>query len=47
MRTKIILAQAVFISMMAVIGAHGDSDRGKACPLPLSGAYHCATPVTR
>jgi hypothetical protein len=47
MRTAIILAQAGFISMMAVIGAYGDSDRDKACPLPEAGAHHCAAPVTR
>lgn len=47
MRTAIILAQAGFISMMAVIGAYGDSKRDKACPLPESGAHHCAVPVAR
>jgi|GEM_PF-1113615 hypothetical protein len=47
MRTAIILAQAGFISMMAVIGAYGDSKRDKACPLPESSAHHCAAPVTR
>lgn len=47
MRTTIILAQAAFISLMAVIGASGDSDRDKACPLPKSNAHHCETHVTR
>jgi hypothetical protein len=47
MRTTIILAQAAFISAMAVIGAYGDSDRERACPLPASTAHHCAAPVTR
>ncbi len=45
-RTTIILAQAAFISVMAVIGAYGDSDRDRACPLPKSGAHHCETRVT-
>lgn len=47
MRTAIILAQAGFISMMAVIGAYGDSDRDKTCPLPETSAHHCAAHVTR
>lgn len=47
MRTAIILAQAAFISGMAVIGAYGDSDRDKACPLPKSSAHHCTATVPR
>lgn len=46
-RTSLILAQAAFISLMAVIGAYGDSNRDKACPLPASGAHHCATVAKR
>ncbi len=47
MRTTIILVQAALISMMAVIGAFGDSDRERACPLPKSTAHHCAAPTER
>lgn len=46
-RTSIILAQAAFITLMAVIGAYGDSGRDKACPLPASAAQHCATVAKR
>ncbi|MEI4232860.1 hypothetical protein [Roseovarius sp. D22-M7] len=46
-RTSLILAQAAFISLMAVIGAYGDSDRDKACPLPAAGAHHCAAAGNR
>lgn len=47
MRTMIILAQAAFLSLMAVIGAQGDSSREKTCPLPKSSAHHCAAPQSR
>jgi hypothetical protein len=43
MRTIVILAQAAFISMVAVIGAYGDSDHKAPCPLPAAAeaAQHC------
>ena len=43
MRTIVILAQAVFISMIAVIGAYGDSDHKAPFPLTTAAeaAQHC------
>ena len=38
MRTALILIQAAAITLIAVIGAHGESQQSHACPLPSAQA---------
>ncbi|HKK85450.1 MAG TPA: hypothetical protein VJ942_07995 [Roseovarius sp.] len=42
MRTTLIIFQAAILSVLAVVGAMGETDQSQSCPLPSAQAnQHC------